>query len=231
MTVTIVRLNEILTGTVAPIGPKAAPSGIDKYPREGRIRIGRTGLEGDQQADLKHHGGPDKAIHHYPFEHYSLWQQEIGLNHLLEKPGAFGENFTTKGLTEADVAIGDVFQAGSALIQVSQGRQPCWKLNARFDLKDLATRVQNNGRTGWYYRVLREGSVEAGAELQLVDRTNPEWTVSRIWKAFYVRTLEYGELSQIAQLPQLAESWRELASLRLKKRSVEDWTSRLAGGE
>jgi len=178
----VTRIDRLLTGPAKPFGPRAAPSGIDKRPVAGRTWLGREGFTGDEQGDRKHHGGPEKAVHHYAFEHYAPWREAIGARDVLTRPGAFGENLSTTGLSEAQIAIGDTFRAGGALIQVSQGRQRCWKLNLRFGVPDMAFRVQASGRTGWYYRVIEEGFVEAGDDLVLVERISPEWTIERLWR-------------------------------------------------
>lgn len=224
-----VHLDHLLIGQVAPLGDRGAPSGIDKHCVDGRLLLGREGLEGDAQGDRQHHGGPNKAIHHYPFEHCAFWREEIGDVPLLVQPGAFGENMSTTGLDEANVAIGDIFRLGDALIEVSQGRQPCWKLNARFGVPDMAMRVQKTGRTGWYYRVLEEGSVAPGDELRLVDRRSPEWPLRRLWRTLYVDTLNPDELAAMAALAHLPENWRRYAERRLETRTVEDWSRRLTG--
>lgn len=219
----------LLTGPVAPLGPKGVSSGIDKHPRTNRVWLGREGFAGDAQGDRKHHGGPDKAVHHYAFEHYPLWRAEIGDLPLLHQPGAFGENFSTRGLDEGSVAVGDVFRAGQALIELSQGRQPCWRLNLRFGISDMARRVQDSGRTGWYYRVLEPGFVAPGDELRLLDRRSPDWTVDRLRRVLYVNPLHRQELSAMAALAHLPEGWRRLALHRLESNSVEDWSGRLQG--
>lgn len=193
------------------------------------LHLGTLGLSGDVQGDTKHHGGPDKALHHYPLDHYPAWTSEIGRRDVLEKPGAFGENLATSGLTENDVAVGDVFQLGGAIIEVSQGRQPCWKLNERFETPDMARRVQSSGRTGWYYRVLQPGLVAPGDLLVRIHRHAPQWTIRRIWHAFYIETLDYAVLQQLAELTPLAENWRRHALRRIQSRSVENWTKRLDG--
>ncbi len=226
-----IRIDQLLTGPVRPLGTRAAPSGIDKHAAAGRLWLGREGLAGDAQGDRKHHGGPEKAVHHYAFEHYAAWREAIGPREVLTRPGAFGENVSTTGLVEAQVAVGDVFRAGGALLQVSQGRQPCWKLNLRFGVPDMALRVQESGRTGWYYRVLEEGFVAAGEELVLVDRISPEWTIERLWRVLYVDTLDAGELAAMAALAHLPESWRGHAVRRLETARVEDWSRRLTGEE
>jgi MOSC domain-containing protein YiiM len=222
-------IDQVLVGALAPLGPRAAPSGIAKSPVAGPVRLGRAGLEGDAQGDLRNHGGPDKAVHHYPHDHYPRWGEDLGALPLLDAPGAFGENLTSAGLVETEVAIGDTFRLGTALLQVSQGRQPCWKLNARFGVPDMSRRVQASGRTGWYYRVLEEGTVQAGDSLTLVDRPAPEWTVERLWRIFYVDPLDAPLLTAIAALEPLAEGWRTHAAKRLASGKVESWTARLDG--
>ena len=221
------RLDHLLVGQVAPLGETL--SGIAKAPVAGPVRLTATGFEGDAQADTRVHGGPDKAVHHYPFEHYDLWRAEVGERPALAAPGGFGENLSTRGLDEHAVAIGDVFRLGSALIEVSQGRQPCWKLNLRLDVPDMAQRVQGTGRTGWYYRVLEPGVVEAGDAFELQDRRSPDWTIHRLWRTLYVDTLNRDELAAMAALEHLPEGWRKYARRRLETRRVEDWSARLGG--
>jgi len=142
---------------------------------------------------------------------------------------AFGENISTFGVSEADICIGDVYRLGSALLQVSQGRQPCWRLNARFERPDMAFRVQKSGRTGWYYRVLEEGMASAGNRLTLEDRPRPQWPLIRIIDLLYTRTLDMKALADLAALPELAQSWRTLATRRIETHSVENWDRRLHG--
>jgi MOSC domain-containing protein YiiM len=147
----------VLVGSIKPLPNDERLSGMDKHPVSGPWRITKTGLVGDHQADLKNHGGIDKALHQYPRDHHEIWASEIGPHPLLGKAGAFGENLFTTGWTEANICIGDVVRFGSAVLQISQGRQPCWKLNKRFGLDEMAFAVQKTGRTGWYFRVLQEG--------------------------------------------------------------------------
>lgn len=222
-------LDALLVGQVQPLGQKAVPSGIAKSPVDQALDLTLAGFTLDAQGDLAVHGGSQKALHHYPYDHYATWAAEIGAHALLSKPGAFGENLSTTGLCETDVAIGDVFRLGSAVIEVSQGRQPCWKLNERFSMKTMAREVQRTGRTGWYYRVLVTGSVAPSDTLVLVERQFPEWTIERIWRAFYVDPLNRAELAAISDLPALAPGWREHARRRIASGQIEDWTRRLDG--
>lgn len=226
-----IRLQALLIGDVRPLGPRGIPSGIAKRSVDQPIALGPLGLAGDAQGDTKHHGGPEKALHHYPLDHYPDWEAEIGHRDVFGTAGAFGENLSTLGLTEDDVAVGDVFALGSAIIEISQGRQPCWKLNERFAQPDMARRVQASGRTGWYYRVLQPGEVAPDSRLERIDRAAPTWTIRRIWRVFYVDTLNRAELEALADLPQLAEGWRRNARRRLETGAVADWTSRLTGRE
>ncbi len=133
------------------------------------------------------------------------------------------------GLTEKTVAVGDIFRLGSALIQVSQGRQPCWKLNHRFGVADMATRVQRSGRSGWYYRVLETGSAGPGDALTLIERPAPDWTIHRLWHVMYVDRMNRRDLMQMAALDVLAEGWKRYARRRLESGRVEDWSKRLEG--
>lgn len=224
-----IRISALLAGKIAPLGERQAPSGIDKKPVSGPARLLRDGLECDEQGDKKVHGGPEKAVHHYPHDHYADWREDVGDNPRLDASGAFGENISTTGLTEHNVAIGDRFRIGTALVEVSQGRQPCWKLNARFDVPDMAMRVQKTGRTGWYYRVLEEGVVAENNTMKLVERLSPEWTLHRVWHLLYVDMLNYDQLAEMAQIPHLADGWKRYAVRRLENRKVEDWSPRLTG--
>lgn len=219
----------VLVGAVAALGPGGPASGIDKRPIAGPWRITRLGLAGDAQGDLKHHGGPEKAIHQYPFEHYAAWKAEIGPNPLLAHAGAFGENLSGEGWTEETICIGDVARFGGALLQVSQGRQPCFKLNLRFGRADMARAVQATGRTGWYWRILEEGEANEGDALVIVERPYSSWPLSRLITLLYRATGDLQGLADMANLPELADGWRTLARRRLVSGRVEDWSKRLDG--
>ena len=219
----------VLAGKAAPIDQRGRLSAIAKAPLTGPWHLTHTGLVGDEQADLKNHGGREKAIHHYPFDHYADWANEIGSHPLLAAKGAFGENLSTSGWTEHNVHIGDIVRLGSALLQVSQGRQPCWKLNARFDRRDMSALTQTRGRTGWYYRVLEEGDASEHDRLEMVERRHESWPLSRLTRLLYVDTRLYDELREMAQIPELAEGWRKLATRRIETRAIEDWAPRLTG--
>lgn len=202
-------------------------TGFFKEPISGAVRLGATNLDGDGQADLVHHGGPDKAVLAYAAEHYPDWRRS------LDKPalpfGAFGENFTVAGLSEANVCIGDVWQVGAeAVVQVSQPRQPCWKLARRWRIKTLALDVQQTGRTGWYFRVLREGFVAAGELLTLLERPHPDWSVERANRVMHADKGNIVAALELAAIPLLSGNWRTTLTRRAEKQE-SDPKKRLIG--
>ncbi|MBA1205116.1 MOSC domain-containing protein [Pseudomonas capeferrum] len=221
-------LDCLLTGRARPYTRAGTRSAIDKRSQTGPRKVTLLGIEGDEQGDLRVHGGVEKAIHHYPHEHYGAWADELGEHGLLARPGAFGENFSTRGWSEADVCLGDRIRIGTALLEVSQGRLPCWKLDDRFGVERMALRMQQNGRTGWYYRVLEEGQVQVGDRLRLVERPHPDWSIARLSAVLFDKRLEAALLEECLALP-LVPSWRKTLQRRLEQRQVEDWTSRLHG--
>jgi MOSC domain-containing protein YiiM len=180
-------------------------TGFFKSPIEGPAFVGTTNLDGDGQADLQNHGGIDKAVLAYSAEHYPKWRDEL---HLPDIPcGAFGENLTIIGLSEDAVCIGDIFHVGPVTFEVSQPRQPCWKLARRWRMHELSGLVVRNGRTGWYLRVLEEGWIEAGMSVNLIERPNPEWSVARANLILYHRRTDLQLTLDLSNVPELADSW------------------------
>lgn len=224
----LARIDAVLTGRAVDYTRPGSRSAIAKQVVNGPVGIGPDGLDGDEQGDRRVHGGPDKAIHHYPRDHYPAWQAEVGAHPLLQAPGAFGENISTTGVAEGDLCLGDRLQLGTALVEVSQARQPCWKLSDRFGIATMARRVQDTGRCGWYYRVLAPGQVQAGDALVLVERPHPGWPLPRLATLLYRRTLDRDELRAALALP-LVPSWRRLFERRLEQGDTESWDSRLGG--
>lgn len=190
------------------IGPAehAWTTAFIKEPVNGPVWLSETNLAGDGQGSPKTHGGPEKAVCVYPREHYEYWRGELNLPALVN--GDFGENFTTTGHREEQVCIGDVFQVGEAIVQISQPRPPCWRLARRWQIKDLALRVEQTGKTGWYLRVLRQGYVEAGAALHLLERPLPRWTVAMVNDLEQERNLDLDAVRALASCSLLSESWR-----------------------
>lgn len=221
---------EMYAGQIRLLGPRNSPSGIFKRIAPAPWEITKTGLAGDHQGDLEHHGGEEKALHHYPREHYASFSADYeNLASSLEKAPAFGENISTIGMTENDVCVGDIYRLGTAVLQVSQGRQPCWKLNAKFQIPDMAVSVQKTGRTGWYYRVLETGTVMPGNAFLITERSRPDWPLARLIRLIYSRSLARDDLAEVANMHDLAQSWRDLAARRLQSSRIEDWDSRLSG--
>lgn len=209
MPLALASVASVQTGRVAPLGARGVPSGFIKRAVAGAIRAERLGLAGDEQADLSVHGGPDKAIYCYPREHYARWRGMTPGHIPLLMPGSFGENLTTLGLDEDGVAIGDVFRIGTALVQVSQPRLPCFKLALRFNDPQMVRMIVRSGLSGWYLRVLEEGSLEIGAPITRLDRTNPAWSITRCYRLMTTGSATREEVGELAELPGLAPAWQE----------------------
>jgi MOSC domain-containing protein YiiM len=199
----------LLAGKVQLFG-RGEGSAIAKSAIEGRAKISLLGIEGDQQADLHHHGGPEKALHHYPADHYGYWATKAVDHPLLNAPGAFGENVSTFGLLENEVCIGDRFRLGTALLEISQGRQPCWKQGARMEWSTLPAMMVRERRSGWYYRVIEEGEAGAGDSLTLLDRPLPDWSVRRVFGLIIGgdHKIDPGALPALANMELLFDGWR-----------------------
>lgn len=218
---------EIRVGQAAPLGSSGRMSAIDKWKVHGPVQLGHLGLDGDEQADRRRHGGPHKAIHAYSVSHLSKWAEELPNRADRFQPGAFGENLVVGAINEDGLCIGDRWRIGSALVEVSQGRQPCWKLNIRFDVPDMARRVQDTGRTGWYFRVIEVGKVCGGNHGTLVSRPLPGWSIARVSHLLYHDRMNRPALAELAAIPGLPESWRRLAEARLESGRSEDWSKRI----
>ena len=187
-------------------------TGFFKRPAPGPVALGVPGLDGDGVADPVNHGGPDKAVCAYPAAHYPGWAAELAVVDFAF--GAFGENVTVAGLSEADVCVGDVFAVGSAVVQVSQPRQPCWKLARRWRVKALTARVVESGKTGWYFRVLTPGTVAAGDALTRTARPHPEWPVTAANAVLHHRKADRAAAAALAACPALSASWVETLARR-----------------
>ena len=222
-------LSEIRIGPVAEIGHSGIVSAIGKCPLEAPVRIELTGPLGDQHAD-RFHGGPEKAVLQYDSGHYAAWQAEFADIAPAFQPGGFGENFVGSGLSEATVCVGDTVRVGSVLLQVSESRQPCFKLNHRFGKDGISRRSQESGRTGWFYRVLEPGEVAAGDAIAVVDRPLPDWPVARLQRYLYHLTDDLDMARLLSELPHLSPGFRALFAKRVESGRVENWESRLSNG-
>ncbi len=202
----------LLRGKAQPLA-RGELSAIAKRPQKGPMKIGFLGLQGDEQADLSVHGGPDKALHQYPFDHYPRWAANAPDTQLLGLPGAFGENISTCGLREDMVCIGDKFRIGTALVEISQGRQPCWKQAEHMRWNALPALIVKERRSGWYYRVLEEGIAQAGDMLTLVERPLPDWSVARVFGLLVAgeHKSDPAALKTLAAMDVLFKGWRARA--------------------
>jgi MOSC domain-containing protein YiiM len=185
---------------------KPLETGIYKHPAAGPVQLGHEGFDGDGQADRINHGGPDKAVCVYPIEHYAYWEEQLGTK--LDY-SAFGENITVSGLLETEVCIGDVYEIGSALLQVSQPRFPCFKLSQKHGPADMPAKVLSTGYSGFYFRVLREGTVAAGDTVVKAGSGEEAITVRRVLKAMEVGRKDKSDLKELAGLSTLTEGIRQ----------------------
>ncbi len=209
-------IDAVFTGGVQPLPPEGHPSGIVKTAAPGAVMLGPQGLAGDAQADRRVHGGPDKALHHYPAEHYAAWAAAWPQCAAQFVPGSLGENVSTTGWTEENVCVGDVFRVGAARVQVTQPRSPCWKINHRYGLEDAMQFVAERGLTGWYCRVLEAGPIAAGDAFELLERNPEPVTLRHLWQVTRSHRPVAEELSRLAWTPGLSESWAEKLRQRLE---------------
>lgn len=198
------RIERVFVGELRPLPPEGQLSGIFKEPTDAPVALGPLGIAGDHQGDLRHHGGVDKALHHYPREHYALLARRWPELTQIAAAGLLGENLSSFGLTEQAVCIGDVFALGSARIQLCQPRQPCWKINHRLGLAGASQFVADQGITGWYYRVLESGTFAAGDNLVLTERPSPWLDLALYWRTSIAHRPDVELLRRIAEAPGLA---------------------------
>jgi MOSC domain-containing protein YiiM len=194
---------------------EAVLTGIFKDPVKGRVTLRTVNLDGDGQADLSAHGGPTKAVYVYPSEHYDYWKRELPG---MELPwGMFGENFTTVGLLESQLNIGDKFHVGSATVTVTEPRMPCYKLGIKFGRPDIVKKFLASERTGFYFRVLEEGEVGADDGIRLIERNNDGLRVSDVTRLYTHEKADLGLLRRAIKVEALPESWKSYFQHRLAK--------------
>lgn len=186
---------------------KIITTGIYKTPVEGRVMLRQHNLDGDRQADLTVHGGPDKAVYVYSYDHYAYWQRELGRDDLTY--GVFGENFTVDGMTEESVFIGDVYRVGGALVEVTQPRAPCYKLAAKLNLPTFVKTFTQAERTGFYLAVLEEGEVGAGDVIERIETGPERMSVRDVFHLLYFDNDNIVQAQRALRIPALAAVWRE----------------------
>ncbi|PMD63846.1 3-chlorobenzoate-3,4-dioxygenase reductase subunit [Hyaloscypha bicolor E] len=230
------KLLQVRTGKLRPVFGLKTPSGIFKTVHQNPVKVEFLGCEGDEHGYIGH-GGVDKALMWYPSQHYAFWKTELPQNAHLFGVGGFGENIVTSNekLSEKEVCVGDMFRFGreeaGVVIQISEPRQPCFMLNHRLEVKDMSIRSQNANRTGWYCRVLKEGHIQSGDPITLVERKYPKWTVKAVQTILYVERKNWEAIRELSELSELGEEIRMIFLNRLKKGIFLDESDRLGGGE
>lgn len=199
----------LFMGGIRPLPPENRPTGIFKSAVHVPVWLGREGLAGDAQADRRVHGGPEKALHQYPVSHYARLAAAFPEAGAALVPGALGENLAVAGWDETNVCVGDVFRLGDALIQVSQPRSPCWKIDARFAVTGMTRLIEAEGLTGWYFRVLEEGSVEPDCQFALAERPAPNVTVAHLLACWREHRPDPDLLRRLAATPGISSRWIE----------------------
>jgi MOSC domain-containing protein YiiM len=197
---------------------KAITTSIWKEPAAGRVQLRRLNLDGDRQADLRVHGGPDKAVYAYPSEFYELWSRERP--ELELGPGTFGENLTTQGLPDAVVSVGDRFRIGTAELVVTQPRLPCFKLGIRMDRDEFVTEFLERGLLGFYLAVVREGEVEAGDEIVELARDPRGFRVAEVARLYVDGRDDVESMRRATGLDVLPESWRDWFRRQVESRAA-----------
>lgn len=191
---------------------RGVPSAINKHPISDSVYLSKINFKGDKQADLENHGGPDKAVCAYAFDHYSFWEEELGQKLRM---ASFGENLTIEGLTEDSVHIGDTFKLGEAVLQVTQPRQPCYKLATKLGQPDMVLQVRNTGFSGYYFRVLEEGNVSVGDQLVLLEEDAANVSISFVNNILYHDKKNVEGIKKVLEAKALAASLRERLQGRL----------------
>jgi MOSC domain-containing protein YiiM len=210
----LISLNVGLPRIVESNGEPVA-TGIFKEPKQGPVKLRTLNLDGDRQADLRVHGGVSKAVYAYPIEHYEFWKMELPE---MELPyGMFGENFTTKGMLEEALNVGDRFRVGEAELMVTEPRLPCYKLGIKFGRTDIIRRFLQSRRTGFYFAVVKEGEVEAGNEIELLSRDINEITIADITRLYAFEKDDLETLRRAVKLEALSDSWREYFQKQIHK--------------
>ncbi|KAH7069694.1 pyruvate kinase-like protein [Paraphoma chrysanthemicola] len=221
-------LLQLRAGKIKNVGP--FESAIAKTPLLGPTEITKDGITSDEHAYLPHRS-PDKALLHYCTAHYDEWKKEIPTSEAFFNPGGFGENFFNTEVSEKTVCIGDRLAIGEVIVEVTEPRVPCFKLNHRFQVEDMAKRAQTLFRTGWLYRIIKPGTVQVGDMIRLLERPHPEWTVARVMYYLFIDTKDHAMMKEIVAVAPLGFEIRERFEKRLATKSLEDQNGRLYGDE
>ena len=221
------KIAGLFTGKVGTLGKIV--SAINKQAVGNTLYLSKLGLAGDECADNQHHGGIERALHQYPAEHYEHWQAQYpNAKRAWLAPG-MGENISSYGMTETNVYIGDQYKLGEAIIEVSQPRSPCFKLNEQWGLTDFSEAMQQQGRCGWLYRVLQPGDVSFDNDLVLISREKSALSVKKVCDYFFNQPLNKAGLEALLTQEKLSDNWKTHVTKRLQNNQVENWCFRLFG--
>ena len=212
----------LFIGSITLLPESGRPTGMFKYPVGDSLHLSSQGFAGDEQADRRVHGGPDKAVHLYPGVHYGRLAQAFPEAASRLKPGSLGENISSPTLDESRVRIGDVFRLGEALLQVCQPRNPCWKIDARFGVEGMAAYIAEHHLAGWYFRVLRPGVVAPSDTLDIVEPGDDRLSLAQALQLWHSHRPPPLALRQLAATPGIATGWQR----KIVERS--DWLERHA---
>lgn len=205
----------LFTGTLRPLPESGRPTGMYKTPVTAAIELGPEGFAGDQQADRRVHGGPEKAVHLYPAAHYTRLAARFPEAAAQLVPGSLGENLSTAELDEDSVRLGECWQLGEAVLQLCQPRSPCWKIDERFGCEGMALFIAEHNLTGWYWRVLRPGRVQPGDALQRLPQTTATMTLGEAMRLCQEVRPPLAQLEQLANTAGLAAGWQGKLRQRL----------------
>jgi MOSC domain-containing protein YiiM len=210
-------INGIYAGRISALTAEGAQSAIRKSLLEGPIRITALGVAGDQQADPDAHGGADKAVHQFAAANYAVLAQAFPQAATALTPGSIGENLSSALFDQNSVCVGDILTVGTVALQVSQPRSPCWKIDARFGVEGMSRFVSEHALAGWYYRVIQEGTVEAGDVLTLTERNADPITLREFWDCWISKKPEVAQLERLRATPGLTAGWISTLETRIKK--------------
>src|SRR5699024_585158 len=228
------KVHSLYTGGIKTVGNPDADNKMEQQWKTGAFKektdkpvfLSKEGLTGDECADKKIHGGPEKSLFAYSLAHYDNWQRELGNPGITA--GGNGENISVMHMDETTVHIADIYELGGAMIQVSQPRRPCWKPARRHGDIDLAKKIEDTGRTGWYFRVLKEGNIQAGDTFKLLERPCPDWTIGRMNEVLYHNRDNIGLLENLLDSEFTPPSWKSALDKLLAGEQIDD-SKRLYG--
>lgn len=205
----------LFVGTIRPLPESGRPTGMYKQAIHAPLELGHEGFAGDQQADRRVHGGPDKAVHLYPAAHYARLAERFPEAAGQLVVGSIGENISTGDLDENDVCLGDIWQLGTARLQVCQPRSPCWKIDERYACDGMAQFIAEQRLTGWYWRVLTPGLVRPGEALQLEQRNPEAFTLAEAMLLCQEHRPRLADMEKLAAAPGIADNWQQKIVNRL----------------